>query len=147
MDTTLFPSYVNWAELLTIPLPSVTWDEPLITLVPSSVLNTEPLITPVPFKFLSTEPLITPVPSSVLKTEPLITPVPSKFLNTLPLTTPSPLELIYLVSNSVVNCADEETVPAGTEPPPLGNVIVLPLDILRSLPLIESVCESVSDVK
>ena len=113
-------------EPLTNPLGSCDTNEPLKIPVPSNVLMTEPLTTPVPSKVLNTEPLKTPVPSNVLITEPL--------------TTPSPLALIYRVSNSVVNCADEEIVPAGTEPPPpLGNVIVLPVDIVNWSPSIESV--------
>ena len=65
--------------------------------------------------------LITPSPLG-LNTEPLITPVPFKVLNTLPLTTPSPFVFRYLVSNSVVNCAEDDITES-----PLG---------LNTLPLI-----------
>ena len=85
--------------------------------------------------------------------EPLKTLVPSKVLNTEPLTRllPSVIwdePLIVPLGNELITCAEPLSVPAGTEPPPpLGNVIVLPVDIVNWSPSIESVWESVSDVK
>ena len=98
----------------------------------------EPLVTPLG-SWSIIEPLKTVVPSKVLNTEPLTMLLPS-IICELPLTTPLGKELITWVEPLIV--------PAGTEPPPpLGNVIELPLDIVSSLPSIESVCESVSDVR
>ena len=112
--------------------------EPLTILVPSNVLITEPLTTPVPSKFLNTLPLTILVPSNVLITEPLTILLPSVIWDE-PLIVPLGKELITWLEPLIV--------PAGTEPPPLGNVTVLPVDIVSWSPLIESVCESVSDVK
>ena len=127
-------------EPLNIPVSSnVLITEPLTISVPSNVLITEPLTTLVPSKFLNTLPLTISVPSNVLITEPLTILLPSVIWDE---------PLIVPLGKEPITCAEPLIVPAGTEPPPpLGNVIVLPVDIVNWSPSIESVWESVSDVK
>ena len=95
------------------------------------------------------EPLKIPLPS-VICDEPLSTPLGSDEI-TWAEDDIVPLGISVwepLVNPNAVIWAEPLIVPAGTEPPPpLGNVIVLPVLIVNSLPSIESVCESVSDVK